>query len=239
MLSILKRYFKRDNEYDLFVKEWRKLNAHNDTVPCKFFRIEKVSVGKKTYGGLNVIDYSTADNKLIIGSYCSIATNVLFLLGAEHQYNGISTYPFKVKCFGYEMEGVSKGDIVVGDDVWIGTNAIICCGVNIGQDAIIATGAVVTKDVEPYAIVGGNPARVIKYRFAEEYRRKLLAIIKMFDNFTEKDIDSIYKPVEKIRIDLNLSLYTSFSKKMYFWVYLYVIIYFYIIKKNIVTNEKL
>lgn len=239
MLSFLMRYLKRNDKYNLFVEEWRKLNQHNETVPQNVFRLDKVSVGKKTYGCLNVTDFSPADTKLIIGNYCSISPGVRFLLGGEHPINSISTYPFKVKCFEHKWEAYSKGDITVGDDVWIGTNAIICSGINIGQGAIIAAGAVVTKDVEPYAIVGGNPARVIKYRFAEEYRRKLLAIIKMFDNFTEKDIDSIYKPVEKIRIDLNLSLYTSFSKKMYFWVYLYVIIYFYIIKKNIVTNEKL
>ena len=200
MLSFIKRYFKRATPPPPHVKEWRRLNPHNETVPENIFRVEKVSVGKKTYGSLNVVDSSLADTKLIIGGYCSIASGVIFLLGAEHLTNGISTFPFKVKCFGYmEREGYSKGDIIVGDDVWIGTKAIICGGIKIGQGAIIGAGAVVTKDVEPYAIVGGNPARVIKYRFDEKYRKKLLTIdlIKMFDNFTYEDIDSICKPIEE------------------------------------------
>ena len=71
---------------------------------------------------------------------------------------------------------MAKGDIVVGDDVWIGENAIVCSGVTIGQGAIVAAGAIVTKDIEPYAIVGGNPAKVIKYRFNENIRKKLIQI---------------------------------------------------------------
>jgi acetyltransferase-like isoleucine patch superfamily enzyme len=163
------------------------------------FRIEKVIVGKKTYGGLNVVDFSPLDTKLEIGSYCSISPGVQFLLGGEHQIDSISTYPFKVKCFGYDWEAGSKGDIIVSDDVWIGTNAIICSGVKIGQGAIVAAGAVVTKDVESYAIVGGNPAKIIKYRFSEIIREKLLKmnICKFFDSFIESDIDIIYSPISE------------------------------------------
>jgi acetyltransferase-like isoleucine patch superfamily enzyme len=168
-------------------------------MPENRFRIEKVTVGKKTYGDLNVTDFSSADTKLIIGSYCSISPGVRFLLGGEHRIDCISTFPFKVKCFGHKWEARSKGDIIVGDDVWVGANAVICSGVKIGQGAVIAAGAVVTRDVEPYAVVGGNPADVIKYRFGEEYRKKLLAtdIVKMFDGFTEKDIEAIYKPIDE------------------------------------------
>jgi virginiamycin A acetyltransferase len=198
MLSFFKRFFGCD-EYSRFVKRWRQLNQHNETVPQNIFRLDKVFVGKKTYASLNVTDFSPADTKLVIGSYCSISAGVRFLLGGEHQINSISTFPFKVKSFGYELEAHSKGDIIIGDDVWIGTNAIICSGVKIKQGAIVAAGTVVTKDVEPYAVVGGNPAKIIKYRFDEEYRKKLLAmdIVKLFDSFTEKDIESIYKPIEE------------------------------------------
>ncbi|MDR2409142.1 MAG: hypothetical protein LBE13_13650, partial [Bacteroidales bacterium] len=78
------------------------------------FRIEKVIVGKKTYGALQVTDFSPLDTILKIGSYCSISPGVQFLLGGEHQIDSISTYPFKVKCFGYKYEAGSKGDIVIG-----------------------------------------------------------------------------------------------------------------------------
>lgn len=177
-----------------FRKKWRNSNLHNETMPVNFFRIYKVSVGKKTYGELNLTDASPSDTKLIIGNYCSIAQGVQFLLGGEHQINSISTYPFKVKCFGYDREAGSKGNIVVGDDVWIGTNAIICSGIKIGQGAIIAAGAVVTKDVDPYAIVGGNPAKVIRYRFDKQICDKLsnIEIVRLFDTFRREDVNLIY-----------------------------------------------
>jgi acetyltransferase-like isoleucine patch superfamily enzyme len=181
----------------LHKKKWRAINRHNETYAFNIFRFDRVSVGKKTYGVLNVTDFSPLDTKLKIGNYCSISLGVHFLLGGEHQIDSISTYPFKVKCFGYEQEAGSKGDIVVGDDVWIGTSAIICSGVKIGQGAIVAAGAVVTKDVPPYAVVGGNPARVIKYRFNQDIITKLLSIdlIKLFDGFCKDDIDAIYFPL--------------------------------------------
>jgi acetyltransferase-like isoleucine patch superfamily enzyme len=195
MLSFLK---ERLSQY-FFRRRWHRLNPHNETIPVNIFRLEKVSVGKKTYGLINTMDSSPSDTKLIIGSYCSIAPGVHFLLGGEHQIDGISTFPFKVKCFGHEREAHSKGDIVIGDDVWICTNAIICSGVKIGQGAVVATGAVVTKDVEPYAIVGGNPAKVIKYRFNEIIRNKLLEIdlCKLFDSFRGEDINDIYTPLSE------------------------------------------
>ena len=133
--------------------KWRKLNPHNETYPLHFFRSDKVFVGKKTYGGLNVMTFNN-DTKLIIGNCCSIAGGVQFLLDSGHKLNTITTFPLKSKCFGLDEEVISKGDIIVGDDVWIGTNAIICSGVQIGQGAVIAAGAIVTKDVEPYAIMG-------------------------------------------------------------------------------------
>jgi len=179
----------------LFRKKYRRLNRHNETSIKTFCDLSKVIVGKKTYGLINVTDFSPADTKLEIGSYCSIAPNVRFLLGGEHQLYSITTYPFKVKSFGKAREAGSKGDIVVKDDVWIGDGAIICSGVTIGQGAIIAAGSVVTKDVAPYAIVGGNPAKFIKWRFDESCRAKLCKtdIVKLFDSFTEEDIPLVYE----------------------------------------------
>jgi virginiamycin A acetyltransferase len=121
-------------------------------------------------------------DKLIIGKFCMIASDVKFIMnGANHLTDAISAYPFAI--FGNDwqnaMDGKTypvKGDITIGNDVWIGHNATIMAGVTIGDGAIIATNATVTKDVAPYSIVGGNPAQLIRKRFSEEVISELLAI---------------------------------------------------------------
>ncbi|WP_299711396.1 CatB-related O-acetyltransferase [uncultured Tenacibaculum sp.] len=121
-------------------------------------------------------------DKLIIGKFCMIASGVSFIMnGANHLTDAISTYPFAIFGNGWEkaMEGKSypnKGDIVIGNDVWIGHNATIMAGVTIGDGAIIATNSTIVKDVPPYTIVGGNPGKEIKKRFDEETINKLLAL---------------------------------------------------------------
>ena len=155
---------------------WRDLNRNNETTVSRHVNINKVSVGNYTYGNINMYHSGNGDENLKIGSYCSIAPEVTFLLASEHNFNGISTYPFKVKFLGEANEASSKGSITVGDDVWIGYGAIIMSGVTIGQGAIIGAGSIVTKDVPPYAIVAGNPAKIIKYRFSEDVITKLLNI---------------------------------------------------------------
>jgi virginiamycin A acetyltransferase len=109
-------------------------------------------------------------DRLIIGKFCSIATDVRFIMnGGNHPTTWLTTYPFPV--FGHGWEAAlppawpTKGDTVVGNDVWLGYSALVMPGVAIGNGAIIATAAVVTKDVPAYAIVGGNPATVLRYRF--------------------------------------------------------------------------
>lgn len=190
-------------KFKLFQKKYRRLNSHNRTIIMNYCDLSKIVIGKKTYGEIHITDWSFLDTKLRIGSYCSIAPNVQFLLGGEHQINSISTYPFKVYEFGYSREAGSKGDIVVKDDVWIGTNAIICSGVTIGQGAIVAAGAVVTKDVEPYAIVGGNPAKVIKYRFEKDLRNRLcnISIVDFFDKLKKNQEELIYSKLTKEILD--------------------------------------
>ncbi|WP_428073568.1 CatB-related O-acetyltransferase [Candidatus Avelusimicrobium luingense] len=197
-----------------FDGKWRVLNAHNDTYPANDFDLDKVTVGKGTYGILRVLTHSDQNTKLQIGNYCSIAGDVSFILASEHPYTGLSTYPFKVK-FGLQTrEAQSKGDIIVGDDVWIGMGAIICSGVHIGQGAIIAAGSVITKDVEPYAIVGGNPAKVIKYRFEPEIRKKLLRVdfSKLDKETICKHIDEVYTPLTAENIDSILQTLTGGNK---------------------------
>lgn len=183
--------------------KYRSLNKHNNTVLMNTCDLSKIVVGKHTYGDIYVHDGSLSDTKLIIGSYCSIASNVRFLLGGEHQTKSISTFPFKVYKFGYKFESGSKGNIVLKDDVWIGDSAIICSGVTIGQGAIVAAGSVVTKDVEPYSIVGGTPAHFIKWRLDEEYRKYLCSIdiVKLFDSFTKDKMDLIYSDLNKEVLD--------------------------------------
>lgn len=137
----------------------------------------------------------TGDN-LIIGKFCMIASGVSFIMnGANHLTDAISTYPFAIFGNGWEkaMEGKSypnKGDIVIGNDVWIGHNATIMAGVTIGDGAIIATNSTIVKDVPPYTIVGGNPGKEIKKRFDEETINKLLAL-KWWDWPIEKITENL------------------------------------------------
>lgn len=119
-------------------------------------------------------------DKLFIGKFCAIASGVTFLMnGGNHLVDAVSTYPFSI--FGNGWEGAmgdktfpSKGNTVVGNDVWIGYNSVIMPGVKIGDGAIIGSCSVVVKDVEPYSIIGGNPAREIRKRFSEEHIQALL-----------------------------------------------------------------
>lgn len=179
-------------------KEWRARNPHNKTRMICEFNMDNVHVGKYTYGDLFVQNFSS-EMHLWIGSYCSIAGNVTFIVCADHAVNNISTFPFKVQCIGTESaEAISKGDIVVEDDVWIGQNAIILSGVHIGRGAIVAAGAVVTKDVPDYAIVGGNPAKVIKYRFSDEIINELNAI-----DYENLDADLVAAHIDELYVPLN------------------------------------
>jgi len=146
-------------------------------------------------------------DQLIIGKFCMIASDVKFIMnGANHLSHAISAYPFAVFGEGWSnaMEGKSypfKGNTVVGNDVWIGYNATIMGGVTIGDGAIIAANATVVKDVAPYSIVGGNPAKEIRKRFCEEEIKKLLElkwwdwpiekITANVDKLTSSDINSL------------------------------------------------
>lgn len=159
----------------LFKYKWRIRNRHNFTKATRMFPMDSVSIGKYTYGGVNVLDFGR-HFKLNIGSFCSIGPNVCFILEAEHEMSFVSTYPFKVKLLEQETEAKSKGNITIGDDVWIGYGSIILSGVTIGRGSVVAAGSVVTHDIPPYAIVAGNPAKIIKYRFPDDIVKRLMDI---------------------------------------------------------------
>ena len=159
----------------IFKIEWRKRNKDNETTADNTFPIDLVTVRRRTYGSIRVMSFDD-NSKCSIGSFCSIANNVTFLLSADHTLDTISTFPFRVKVCGERKEGISKGDIIVDDDVWIGQGAIILSNVHIGQGAVVAAGAVVTNDVPPYSVVAGVPAKVIRYRFEDCLLEKLLRI---------------------------------------------------------------
>lgn len=128
--------------------------------------------------------YPVNGDRLIIGKFCSIACGAKFLFNsANHSLASLSTYPFPIfyEEWGLNIQDVAaawdnKGDIVIGNDVWIGYEAVVLAGVTIGDGAVIGARAVVTKDVPPYAVVGGVPARLIRRRFPDDTISALLAL---------------------------------------------------------------
>jgi len=155
-----------------------------------------IEVGDYTYYDDTVDPYNFEKNvlyhfdfigdKLIIGKFCAIASGAKFIMnGANHEVAPVSTFPFGIFGSGWDKinEGVdlrekypNKGDTIIGNDVWIGHEATLMPGVKVGNGAVIASSSVVTKDVPDYAIVGGNPAQVIRMRFDEEAVKRLLRI---------------------------------------------------------------
>jgi acetyltransferase-like isoleucine patch superfamily enzyme len=123
----------------------------------------KYNIGNYSYGFPEIIDSRQGAN-LKIGKFCSFATGVKILLSAEHQTTSITSFPLDV-FWGGSKGYPSKGDVVIGNDVWVGCGVTILSGIKIGDGAVIGAGAVVTHDVPPYAVAVGNPAKIIKYRF--------------------------------------------------------------------------
>lgn len=198
--------------YSFFKIKWRILNKHNFTTVERLFPLNVVNVGNNSYGSLDVFTWNAENEKLVIGNYVSIAPGVKFVLGGNHRLDSFSTYPFKVMMLGDKNEATSKGRIIVEDDVWIGMDSLILSGVTIGKGAVIAARSVVTKDVPPYSVVAGNPAKVIKYRFDEDIIGELKTIDfnKIDYKFVEKNISDLYKPLNKeLLTKIMLELYNK------------------------------
>jgi len=147
--------------------------------------------GKYSYGEPEISCKFNNNTDIICGKFCSIASKVSVYLGGNHRTDWVTTYPFGsiyhevFNTFNGEGHPATKGNIVIGNDVWIADNVVIMSGVNIGDGAVIANNSHVVKDVEPYSIVGGNPAKLIKYRFSSKQIKNLLKI-KWWDWNDEK-----------------------------------------------------
>lgn len=144
--------------------------------------------------------YEFLGDKLIIGKFCAIAEGVTFIMnGANHRMNGITTYPFNIFGGGWEKSTPTidqlplKGDMVIGNDVWIGQNVTIMPGVKIGDGAIISANSTVTKNIEAYTIYGGNPAKFIKKRFQDNEIEFLLKI-----QWWNWDDEKIFENLERL-----------------------------------------
>lgn len=183
----------------MLIKYFDQLDKARKSLRIQALLKNKVlNVGKHTYGisNLTVDVYRGSEARVFIGSYCSISTDVRLITGGIHPVDWVSTFPFRHK---WNMENklkdgmpYTKGDIEIGNDVWIGTGVTILSGVKVGHGAVLAAGAMVTKDVPPYAIVGGMPAGIIKYRFPEPVIQKFLETA--WWNWEEEKIKTVLVP---------------------------------------------
>lgn len=177
----------------------------------------KITIGRFTYGIENISVKQWGEGaSLVIGSFCSIASNITIFLGGNHRVDWITTFPFG-HIFAKQLGGTdinghpsTKGDIIIGNDVWIGHNSTIMSGISVGDGAVISANSHVVKNVDSYAIVGGNPAKNIRYRFNPEIRRLLLDLrwwdlpidnIKsiVLELSNKPDIDSLQRLLERFK----------------------------------------
>lgn len=216
------------------IKYFRELSFENK---IKNFIINSqknilLTLGRRSYISSAVIREDASYEHVFIGNYCSIADDVRFLIGANHNHDFLSTYPMGLvlgakvdlnSCdFKNVKKNINKNYIVIGNDVWIGYGATILDGVYVGNGAVVAAGAVVTKDVPPYAIVAGSPARIIRYRLSEELIPKINKvkwwywdeeIIKLNENyFHDTDLVSFVNMHYKSEMDQKIN--TEFTQSL-------------------------
>lgn len=174
-----------------------------------------MQVGKYTYGTQHIRIIWSEGKTLKIGSFCSIANDCVIMMGGDHRVRSITTFPFghlhrdkfpNAKGIGHPA---SKGPVEIGNDVWIAGNVTIMAGVKVGDGAIIAKNSHVVKDVEPYSIVGGNPAKLIRYRYTPEQIAKLLEI--KWWTWPDEKINSIVHLLEGEDIEAFLEACSAFK----------------------------
>lgn len=199
-MKLIFSYFRNKIKRVINFFKWKSINKHNNTSVKTLCPLNKITVGKCTYGILEVISYNEENEGLQIGNYCSFAGSTLFILGGEHRYKGLSTFPFENMLTG-NSESFSKGPIIIDDDVWVGYNVTILSGTHIGQGAIIGAGTTVSGEIPPYSIYTNKG--IVKYRFSDKIIEKLLKfdfskfnpyncdVEKLIEEITEKNVDSI------------------------------------------------
>ena len=199
---------------DVFVRlrQQKKINKLRDKPARSLLKFKSAYpnyvIGKNNYG-VPLIKNPHKDATLAIGSYCSIAPNVKIYMGGMHRTDWVTTYPFPA--FHENAQHIkdfapTHGDVIIGNDVWLCANCVILSGITIGHGAVIANSAVVTKDVAAYEIVGGNPAKHIRWRFDETTRAALLK--SAWWDWPEDEVLSV---VELLCSD-NISTFLDYAK---------------------------
>jgi acetyltransferase-like isoleucine patch superfamily enzyme len=198
---------------------WRRLRSILTSLVKSLVPIRKrplpagVEVGRHTYGhDARTFPMFTEGARIVVGAFCSIAPEVRILGGGEHIMTRASVFPLNARMFDPTMrnslDAVDKGPTVIGNDVWIGTGAVILSGVIVGDGAVVGAGAVVSQPVPPFAIVAGNPAQIVGYRFVKEIQERLLALqwwdwdddaIRALSRWFMSDVESFLEETERIR----------------------------------------
>lgn len=155
------------------------MNSLDSHIPALISADPRIKVGRFTYGRAQFMIWDESE-RIEIGAFCSIADEVIIFGGGEHNSNWITTFPLRI-AFNEPLANrdghpATKGVTKIGNDVWLGFRAVVLSGVTIGDGAIIGAGSVVTKDVPPYSIAAGNPAKIIRYRFPKDQIENLLKI---------------------------------------------------------------
>ncbi|PBB42122.1 CatB-related O-acetyltransferase [Mesorhizobium sp. M1A.F.Ca.IN.020.06.1.1] len=163
---------------------------------------ENVAIGRHTYGVTwRKVLFPSKESPLQVGAFCSIAGDVLFMCSGQHSTGSATSFPIHSRILNQPEpigNGGKPGGITIGNDVWIGHGAIILPGVEVGDGAVVGAGAVVTRTVPTYAIVGGSPARLIRYRFSQDVISKLLAIRwwEWEDDKIKREAGALTGPIE-------------------------------------------
>lgn len=170
-----------------------------------------LSIGAHTYGyDADTFRLFMLGARIEVGAYCSFGPEVRVLAGSEHMLDRPSTFPFTAALFdpaqGNAGEAIDRGPTVIGNDVWIGLGAVVLSGVRVGDGAVIGAATVVTRDVPPYAVVVGNPARIVRYRFPPDLRERLLRVqwwrwseeqIRQMRPYLEGDVEGFLDEAER------------------------------------------